>query len=193
MAWNHPPAPVRSTASPWPLEDIWLDDRFGGALTPETVSESLYSQLPVTFWACRSLRAEDRLSAGPCPTGAPARLGVPPGTMMGACPASRIRCDGRIAEISTSWFDRPARYMSRAFHDAKGRLRMTRYGIIGSRHDGGRSISATSRCCRGAEVSALVEPDPQMAAATQVLVPRRRPIGPTSRACWQRQRHRRAV
>lgn len=90
--------------NPVALEDIWLDDRFDGALTAQTVSESLYRSYRERL-GLQITRAEDRLSAAPLPDWAPARLGLSPGTMMGLARRRAFTADGRIAEISTSWFD----------------------------------------------------------------------------------------
>jgi len=89
---------------PVAVEDIWLDDRFPGTLTPATVSESLYRSYR-DLLGLGILRAEDRLSAGPLPAWAPDRLGIAPGTIMGLARRRAFDADGRIAEISTSWFD----------------------------------------------------------------------------------------
>jgi GntR family transcriptional regulator len=92
---------------PVAVEDIWLDDRFDGALSPDTVSESLYHSYR-SLLGLQIARAEDRLGAGPLPAWAPDRLGLQPGTMMGLARRRAFDADGRIAEVSTTWFD-PAR------------------------------------------------------------------------------------
>ena len=92
---------------PVAVEDIWLDDRFAGALTPDTVSESLYRSYR-DLLGLDIARAEDRLSAGPLPDWAGDRLGLGTGTMMGLARRRAFEADGRAAEISTTWFD-PAR------------------------------------------------------------------------------------
>lgn len=89
---------------PVALEDIWLDGRFEGALTPETVSESLYRSYR-DLWGLVIARAEDRLAAGPLPDWAGDRLGHPPGAIMALARRRAFEADGRIAEVSTTWFD----------------------------------------------------------------------------------------
>jgi len=89
---------------PVALEDIWLDGRFDGTLTVQTVSESLYRSYR-DLLGLQITRAEDRLSAGPLPDWAPEKLGLRPGTMMGLARRRAFAADGRIAELSTSWFD----------------------------------------------------------------------------------------
>jgi GntR family transcriptional regulator len=106
QAWN-----IRRLRSldhqPVAVEDIWLDGRFDGALTPERVSESLYRSYR-DLLGLQIIRAEDRLSAGVLPGWAAARLRLPEGAMMGLAQRRAFDADGRIAEVSTTWFD-PAR------------------------------------------------------------------------------------
>ncbi len=106
QAWN-----IRRLRSldhrPVAVEDIWLDGRFDGPLTPERVSESLYRSYR-DLLGLQIARAEDRLSAGALPDWGAARLGVAQGTMMGLAQRRAFDADGRIAEVSTTWFD-PAR------------------------------------------------------------------------------------
>jgi GntR family transcriptional regulator len=105
-AWN-----IRRLRSldhrPVAVEDIWLDGRYDGPLTPERVSESLYRSYRELL-GLQIARAEDRLSAGDLPGWAAARLGLPEGAMMGLAQRRAFDADGRIAEVSTTWFD-PAR------------------------------------------------------------------------------------
>ncbi|NKX46076.1 GntR family transcriptional regulator [Roseicyclus persicicus] len=91
---------------PVALEDIWLDGRFEG-LTAATVSESLYRSYRDRLGLVIA-RAEDRVSVGPLPGWTPARLGLAPGTTTGLVQRRAFDADGRIAEVSTTWFD-PAR------------------------------------------------------------------------------------
>jgi len=92
---------------PIAVEDIWLDDRFAGMLTPQTVSESLYRCYRDRL-GLHIARAEDRLGAAALPDWGAAPLGLPQGMMMGLARRRAFDADGRIAEISTTWFD-PAR------------------------------------------------------------------------------------
>jgi GntR family transcriptional regulator len=92
---------------PVAVEDIWLDGRFDGPLTPERVSESLYRSYRELL-GLQIARAEDRLSAGALPDWAAARLDATPGKMMGLAQRRAFDADGRVAEVSTTWFD-PAR------------------------------------------------------------------------------------
>lgn len=86
------------------VEDIWLDGRFTGPLTPETVSESLYrsyrDRLGLTI-----ARAEDRLGAGPLPDWAEGLLPQAPGTIMALARRRAFDAGGRPAEVSSTWFD----------------------------------------------------------------------------------------
>lgn len=86
------------------IEDIWLDDRFDGTLPPDRVSESLYHSYRELL-GVHITRAEDRLGAAPLPDWAEDRLAVVPGTMMGLARRRAFEADGRIAEVSTTWFD----------------------------------------------------------------------------------------
>lgn len=103
LAWN-----IRRLRSldgvPVAIEDIWLDGRFEGALTPETVSESLYRSYRNLF-GLTIAQAEDRLGTGPLPDWGAARLGHPPGAMMALARRRAFDADGRPAEVSTTWFD----------------------------------------------------------------------------------------
>lgn len=92
---------------PVAVEDIWLDGRFPGPLRPEALSESLYRSYRALF-GLQIARAEDRLSAGPLPGWAAGHLDLGPGAMMGLARRRAFDADGRIAEVSTTWFD-PAR------------------------------------------------------------------------------------
>lgn len=92
---------------PVAIEDIWLDDRFDGALGAQTISESLYRSYRDRL-GLHIARAEDRLGAGPLPDWGAAPLGLPQGAMMGLARRRAFDADGRVAEISTTWFD-PAR------------------------------------------------------------------------------------
>ena len=92
---------------PVAVEDIWLDGRFEGPLTPEKVSESLYRSY-AELLGLRIARAEDRLSTGPLPDWAAGRLAEAPGATLGLARRRAFDADGRVAEVSTTWFD-PAR------------------------------------------------------------------------------------
>lgn len=92
---------------PVAVEDIWLDGRFDGALSEGTVSESLYRSYR-DLLGLQIARAEDRLSAGPLPGWASGWLEAAPGAILGLARRRAFDADGRIAEISTTWFD-PAR------------------------------------------------------------------------------------
>ncbi|PWK62481.1 GntR family transcriptional regulator [Roseicyclus mahoneyensis] len=89
---------------PVAVEDIWLDGRFNGRLTPATVSESLYRSYR-DLMGLTIARAEDRLGAGPLPDWAGDRLGARPGTIMALARRRAFAADGRIAEVSSTWFD----------------------------------------------------------------------------------------
>jgi len=106
MAWN-----IRRLRSldhlPVAVEDVWLDGRFEGPLTPQRVSESLYRSYR-DLLGLQISRAEDRLSAGPLPSWAEGRIDVAPGAVMGLARRRAFDADGRIAEVSSTWFD-PAR------------------------------------------------------------------------------------
>ena len=86
------------------IEDIWLDGRFTGAMTQGTVSESLYRSYRDILGLVIA-RAEDRLGAAPLPDWAPDRLGLAPGAMMGLARRRAFDADGRVAEVSNTWFD----------------------------------------------------------------------------------------
>lgn len=89
---------------PVAIEDIWLDDRFDGVLTPATVSESLYKtyreKLGLTI-----ARAEDRIGLGPLPDWAPPALQSTPGSIMGLARRRAFDGYGAVAEVSFTWFD----------------------------------------------------------------------------------------
>lgn len=89
---------------PVAIEDIWLDGRFSGKLTPETISESLYRSYSELL-GLTIARAEDRLGAGPIPDWAGDRLGAPPGSVMALARRRAFEADGRPAEVSSTWFD----------------------------------------------------------------------------------------
>jgi GntR family transcriptional regulator len=89
---------------PVAVEDIWLDGRFAGPLTPEKVSESLYRSYR-DLLALTIARAEDRLGAGPLPDWATGRLPHAPGTIMALARRRAFEADGRPAEVSSTWFD----------------------------------------------------------------------------------------
>ncbi|MEM7723408.1 MAG: GntR family transcriptional regulator [Pseudomonadota bacterium] len=96
------------------VEDIWLDGRFGPDLRAEHLSQSLYrsyrDRLGLTI-----LRAEDRISLGPCPDWAPSDLMRADHTQMGLVERTAFDEYGTVAEISTTWFDPSrARYVARS-------------------------------------------------------------------------------
>jgi GntR family transcriptional regulator len=75
-----------------------------GRLTPATVSESLYRSYRELL-GLTIARAEDRLGAGPLPDWAADRLGARPGRVMALARRRAFAADGRIAEVSSTWFD----------------------------------------------------------------------------------------
>lgn len=90
---------------PVAVEDIWLDARFPGRLTPETISESLYRSYREIL-GLTIARAEDRLGAGPLPDWATGLLpGHAPGRVMALARRRAFDADGRPAEVSSTWFD----------------------------------------------------------------------------------------
>lgn len=86
------------------VEDIWLDGRFTGALTPETVSESLYRSYRDLF-GLTIARAEDRLGAAALPDWGAGPLGQPAGRIMALARRRAFDADGLPAEVSSTWFD----------------------------------------------------------------------------------------
>ncbi len=92
--------------TPVAVEEIWLDARWldRGALTPRTVSESLYR----TYEDRLGLKidaAEDVIRAGPLPNWAPDDLGATPGTTMALIERRAFDQTGAPAEASWTWYD----------------------------------------------------------------------------------------
>jgi hypothetical protein len=178
----HPP-PAHLDDIPVAVEEIWLDPRFG-ALKQEHLSESLYKTYAESLGLIIT-RAEDRVGTAPCPTGHPKHFV--------SRPAPRWALSNGAASINTATrrrpraagSPRPARATSQGCPDGPGlgRTRHMRYGIVGCGMMGQEHIRNIALLAQ-AEVSAFVEPDAGMAAATQALVPGPRPA-PTSPACWR--------
>ncbi len=160
---------------PVAVEDIWLDGRFNGRLTPATVSESLYRSYRDLF-GLTIARAEDRLGAGPLPDWAGERLARAPAPSWPLPVAAHSRQMGASPRSPQHGSTPIARPMSHAFRDtgkyigARSKTRMTRYGIIGSGMMGQEHIRNIA-LLPGATLGAFVEPDAGMAAATLALMP----------------------
>lgn len=94
---------------PVAVEEIWLDLRWHSeaALTPRTVSESLYRTYAERLGLTIS-RAEDVISAGPLPDWAPADFGLPHGHPMAFIERRAFDQHGLPCEASWTWYD-PAR------------------------------------------------------------------------------------
>jgi GntR family transcriptional regulator len=125
---------------------------------------------------CRPPRPHHHPGGGSGQRRAPARWAPKhcvfrPATTMGLVERRSFDQYGTPAEASRSWFDpATARATSHGCPEAPGRTRHMRYGIVGCGMMGQEHIRNIALLAQ-AEVSAFVEPDAGMAAATQALVP----------------------
>lgn len=95
--------------TPVAIEEIWLDERWhkAGALTPRTISESLYRTYADRLGLHIS-RAEDTISASPLPDWTPPEFGLSPGQVTSFIARRAYDQNGLPCEASKTWFD-PAR------------------------------------------------------------------------------------
>ncbi|WP_127900331.1 GntR family transcriptional regulator [Solirhodobacter olei] len=103
----------RLSGEPAAVEEIWLDASYATRITAEELSESLYLYYRRTLglWV---QRAEDRIGLGEVPDWAPAAFGPRPGAAAPVIERQSRAQDGRVAEVSRSWFDwEKARYVAR--------------------------------------------------------------------------------
>jgi GntR family transcriptional regulator len=98
---------------PVAIEEIWLDGRFEGSLTPETTSHALYRTYRDRLGLVIE-RTEDRIALGPAPAWTPPSLRPSDTRPFGLVRRRAYDGYGALAEVSTTWFD-PARavYVSR--------------------------------------------------------------------------------
>ena len=155
---------------PVAVEEIWLDGRYEGLRT-DHLSESLYKtyaeRLGLTI-----TRAEDRVGVGPL-----ARLGARNTPSFarhhdGTCRTAQLRsirqAGGGVAQLVRT--RSRALLRTGAVTARSGRTTHMRYGIVGCGMMGQEHIRNIALLAQ-AEVSAFVEPDVGMAAATQALAP----------------------
>ncbi|MEJ6388892.1 GntR family transcriptional regulator [Gymnodinialimonas ulvae] len=92
--------------TPVAVEEIWLDARWldKGALTPKTVSESLYRSYEDRL-GLKIDAAEDVIRMGPLPDWAPAEFGAAPGQNLPLIERRAFDQGAQPAEASWTWYD----------------------------------------------------------------------------------------
>jgi len=104
---------------PAALEEIWIDARHAERLAPGDLPETLYRHYAAAF-GLHVARVEDRIAAARPPAWAPPDAGFRPAAACGLVLRRAESREGRVEEISRSWFDPAvAAYVAR-WSEARG-------------------------------------------------------------------------